>query len=275
MAWIWFLGKDNWVRKVILLLLGLIFIMTFSRTGAFSAIMVLALIFLAYLMRTLYKMKIKTRVNRSIRALGSIVLMICIVLGAFFWFIGGNNIYKVIRERTDLETVSSQRHFNYFGQGANAILGSVPRLLFGFGYRNGGRGLLETSSAINTLPGIQNIKIPWSPESDFVNNYLELGLFGFVSYLLIFMFGVFYLKEINLEVLRAFKNKTLDSFNYAVLKKKIFFFLACYGLLFFAGFTYVFKDNIWYWLLIISSVSLSLEFKKYVVKHYAEQQNNK
>jgi len=260
-AWIWFFWKDNWIKKAILSLFGLIFIMTFSRTGVLALIMVLFLIFSSYLIRTLYKMEIKVKINKSIKVLSNIILIICIALGMSFYFIKGDDIYKIVQERTDLEIVSSQRHINYFNQGARAISSSIPRLLFGFGYRNGGRGLLETPGAVNFLPGIQNIKIPWSPESDFVNNYLELGLFGFVFYFLIFIFGTLCLKKINLEALKALKNKTLNHSNHTALKNKVFFFLACYGFLFFAGFGYAFKDGIWYWLLIISSTSVSLELK--------------
>jgi len=274
LTWIVLFWKNNFSKKLFLSLFLLIFIMTFSRTGIFALFAVLGIICVDFLLRLLYKMRVSMKFN--IKNSISFLLIVCIVLGAIIYLIENNrSVTEILTERLNTESVSSQRHFNYFLQGWKAISSNnFLTLLFGYGYRNGGRGLENIPNVEFYLPGIKKFQPPWSPESDFVNSYLELGLVGFFAYLFVFFAGIVYLKKIKKEALKAYNNKFLSKNNYLNIKKKALFFSICYGFLFFAGFFYTFKDNPWYWLLIMSSFSVGIELQnKLLINNKLKIQN--
>lgn len=273
LTWIILFWKNNFSKKLFLPLFLLIFIMTFSRTGIFALFAVLGIVCLGFLVRLLYKMRISMKLN--IKNSIGLLLIVCIVLGAAIYLIENNRgVTEILTERLNVESVSSQRHFNYFLQGLRAISSNPLTLFFGFGYRNGGRGLENISDIEFYLPGIKNTLPPWSPESDFVNSYLELGLIGFFSYLFVFFIGIFYLRKIKEEALRTYNNKILSKSDYLDVKKKALFFSICYGFLFFAGFFYGFKDSLWYWLLIMSSFSVAIEFQNKLLTNKLRTNND-
>ena len=268
-AWIYFFWKNNWFKRIVLLFSFLVFFMTFSRTAFFALSMLLLITFFISLIKLIYKMKISLNLNNKLKTIFSLLLIISIVMSMSLFIIkGSENAIKIFAERIDVESIGTQRHLNYFTQGWNAISNNFLTLFFGFGYRNGGRGFLSDSKIIYNLPGIENFKAPWSPESDFINSYLELGIIGFVFYLSIFIFGLTYLINIKNRAIKAKNNELINIYSYIDINKKISFFLICYGLLFFAGFFYSFKDSLWYWLLIFSVFLIDLELKDKLVKKY-------
>lgn len=228
----------------------IIFVNTFSRTVLFALLMTLFIIFLRKTIIFLFQWKIKFKFGKEILAVFIIVLITCIVSLAII-DIQGDFIGKALAQLTNLAQAGNQRHLNYFRAGVFAIFKSIPRLFFGYGYRNGARGLQELSNVESLLPGFCISKTGVIIESDFVNSYLELGILGLMIFILIFIVGITYLfkrKKYNLKVI---KTGAINKNIYLNEIKKINFFILCYCLLFFSGFFYSYKDSLWYWLVII------------------------
>lgn len=256
---VFFIWKNSLLKKCFLSLMFLIFIMTFSRAAFFVLIMILIIAFSVHTLRILYKMKFKIKPTRVFEIVQVVLLTSFIILWINHYVVEGD-IYKAIKIRASLEDPGSVRHLSYFRQGFYTISTSISKLLFGFGYRNGGRGLLSNPSVVNALSAeILRFKIPWSPEADFVNSYLELGLLGLLSYLSIWVLGALFLRSARIRLSRL----KIDESTCISMKRKITFFLICYGILFFAGFFYGgYKDAIWFWILVINSFFIDVEIKK-------------
>ena len=228
----------------------IIFVNTFSRTTLFALLMTLFIIFLNKIIIFFLRWKINFKFNKEILVVFIIVLIACIVSLTII-DLSGDFINKTLKQLTNLAPAGNQRHLNYFRAGVFAIFKSIPRLFFGYGYRNGQRGLLELSNVEDLLPGSGVSKAGVVIESDFVDSYLKLGILGFVIFLLIFIVGITYLfkrKKYNLKVI---KTGAIDKNIYLNKIKKINFFILCYCLLFFSGFFYSYKDSFWYWFVII------------------------
>ena len=228
----------------------IIFVNTFSRTALFALLMTLLFIFLRKTIIFLFQWKIKFKFSKEILIVFIIVLMVCIISFTIIDLSGGL-ISKTLKQLTNLVPAGNQRHLNYFRAGVFAIFKSIPRLFFGYGYRNSMRGLQTLSNVESLLPGFAISKTGVIIESDFVNNYLELGILGLMIFILIFIVGITYLfrrKEYNLRII---KTGAIDKNIYLNEIKKINFFILCYSLLFFSSFFYSYKDSLWYWLVII------------------------
>lgn len=228
----------------------IIFVNTFSRTALFALLMTLSVIFLHKTIIFLFQWKIKFKFSKEILMFFIIFLMVCIISFAII-DLSGDFISKTLKQLTNLSLAGNQRHLNYFRAGAFAIFKSIPRLFFGYGYRNGMRGLQMLSNVESLLPGFYISKTGVIIESDFVNSYLELGILGFMIFLLIFIVGIIYLFKRKKYNLKAIKTSVIHQNIYLNEIKKINFFILCYCLLFFSGFFYSYKDSLWYWLVII------------------------
>lgn len=248
--WIILFCNNIFYKYVFSIIAIIVFINTFSRTALFSLLMVLFVIFLSKTIIFLFRWKIKYKFNKKILMVFIILLIACIISLTIIDF-SGDFIGKTLEQLINLAPAGNQRHLNYFKAGVFAISNSIPRLFFGYGYRNGMRGLQDLPNVEGLLPDFRISKTGLVIESDFVNNYLELGMLGFIVFLLIFIVGIIYLFKRRKYNLRLIKIGYIDK-NICINEvKKINFFILCYCLLFFSGFFYSYKDSFWYWLVTI------------------------
>jgi len=167
------------------------------------------------------------------------------------------NLDKYLLNRTLLQLTNffgagNQRHLNYFKAGLFAISDNILHFLFGFGFRNGVRGLQQLPNVNTILPkfGISK-EVVYVIESDFVNNYLELGIIGFSLHLFVFITGIIYFYRKLKEYNEIVKKKTIDKIKYLNKEKIVYFCIFCYLMLFFSGIFYSYRDSFWYWLIIV------------------------
>jgi hypothetical protein len=228
----------------------IVFINTFSRSALFALSMIVFILFLNKIIIFLSQWRLRFKLNKKILLFFLIILTVCIVSLTIIE-LSGYFPSKVFIRLTNFSAAGNQRHLNYFKAGLFAISDSIPHLIFGYGYRNGMRGLQQLPNVESLLPGFHISKSGVSTESDFVNSYLELGLLGFIIHLLIFIIGIIYLTSRNKQYYRLMKKGIINKLLYNNKKKRINFGIFCYMLLFFSGFFYSYKDSFWYWLVII------------------------
>jgi len=255
MIWIYLFWQKGTVKKMFLFASLAIFVATFSRAVFLAFFIIMALSCFLVFVRKAVNNRLKFKLLIA-TPLGIAVLSI-----SFFVF-GNNDIFgEIWRERTNISAEGTQRHISYFFEGAR-VISYFPRFLFGFGYRNSGRGLLENDSTAFALPGIDNFVIPWSPESDLVNVYLGMGLAGLFAYSVLFISLFYYIFNLYFKISKI-KKLIGDNDRMKMLKKKIIFFSFMCGILLLSGVFYSFIDNEWYWLLLFGVFWCDAELRSF------------
>ena len=195
--WVLIFCKHKFLKYSLLSISLFVFINTFSRAALFGLFSTLFFCFLYKITKFIQRWKIAlSSVKISIVSIIIGIICCCVSINLF-----GNFFHEIIKERININTEGSVRHINYFEAGVYAISNSISRMFFGYGYRNGIRGLWQIPDVEFLLLGISHFKVPSSPESDFMNAYLELGIMGFILFISIFIVGLLFLQSKKNEFL--------------------------------------------------------------------------
>jgi len=248
--WALILCKHKFLKYLLGGISLFVFINTFSRATFFGLLATLFFAFLYKVTKFIQRWKVALR-SVTISIMSITIIALCIPIFIETVNLLGKSLNEVVKERTDTNNESFIRHMGYFKAGVYAISNNIPKMFFGYGYRNGVRGLWQVSGVQFLLPGILSFKAPSSPESDFVNAYLELGAIGFISFISIFIVGFLFLHNKKSQFFNLRKLDLISEESYLEGIRYINFFSLCYGLLFFSGWFYSYKDSLWYWLIII------------------------
>ena len=223
------------LKSLLLFVIFIPWILTFSRSAVFGLIAVIAILTLIMIRR---KKPIKLIIN-SINITSLLLLSFLIILPLILITVSGKISAKdILESRIQIEDdIYTQKHIQYPFMAAKALVKDPYHFVFGYGNRNSGRAVKED---IITIQDDFNNNRAYDIESDISRILINTGILGFSAYLLFITVILFYLIQAYLR-----SNNELN----------LFVFIAICTT-FFAGLFYAYNDSIWVWMFYIIAVIL-------------------
>lgn len=220
------------LKSILICILGIIWFLSFSRTGYFAMLMTIIVItFLKRFNQTIYRINFK-----------GIIRNIILIL---FLGIGGYSLLPLELQKTfdtalayrfshDESDQGSSRHLLYPVYTVEGMLHDPFHLFFGYGARNSSRAIYYSDNITYFVDTPEAFDI----ESDLCKMLANYGIIYFCLYL------YFNYKIVRIYVKKCDFRNTLYPY----------FFLLSDIAVFFAGFFYMYNDSRWVWLIYLYSL---------------------
>ena len=225
---LYYMRKNKFIKYICLPIVIITWILSFSRTGYFSFIVLLFIFFVCHR----YNSSLPWIRVKSILEISFLILVFVLII--YFSLPEEYTILlnDAISYRFDISDVSSDagshRHLNYPLYALEGSLHDPVHFLFGYGARNSSRGILASGN-ITDFVSTEVFDI----ESDFCKMLLNYGFIYFVLYCYFnYILVVNYIKVFN-------------------FKKEIISYIIFITVIstFFAGIFYVYNDSKWVWII--------------------------
>lgn len=237
------------VKYLLLPILIITWVLSFSRTGWFALVsFFFALYFASFVNKTIKRIKFKNVIN-GIGLISAFIVIAWLTLPKDYTKIFQTSLQVRINSNTSDE--GSQRHINYPIYSIEALLHDPYHLIFGYGARNSSRGIAHTDNISDFVKAEESFDI----ESDICKMMINYGLFYFILY-------AYFNIKISLVYL-----KYADQKNFFAS-----FFTVSLISTFAAGLFYSYNDSKWIWFVYLYSILFLSEYLNTNI--YGRKHNN-
>ncbi len=222
------------LKSLLLLVIFIPWILTFSRSAMFALIVVITILTIITIRKKSIIHLINSKNITSLMLLSLLIIPLIVIMSVSDKF----STKDIMESRLQVEEdVHTQKHVLYPLMAAKAIIKDPYHFVFGYGNRNSGRVVEEDIIAIQENFNSNEV---YDIESDISRIPINTGILGLSAYLL-------FISVILFQLMQAyFKTKN---------ELHLFIFIAICTT-FFAGFFYAYSDSVWVWMFYIIAVIL-------------------